>query len=90
MPDGELVGRIVRPEQWASVRYGGAQRNRMHMAGSKSLCSLLWRLLVPKSLSSQSRLSVNLLLNDVAQTPILTGCTRATARQIKTVLRFHS
>jgi gluconolactonase len=39
-PDGERIGRIQLPERCANLCFGGAQRNRLFMAGSQSLYSL--------------------------------------------------
>ena len=39
-PEGKLIGRIHLPERCANVCFGGAKRNRLFMAASKSLYSL--------------------------------------------------
>jgi gluconolactonase len=39
-PQGERIGRIQLPERCANLCFGGAQRNRLFMAGSQSLYSL--------------------------------------------------
>jgi gluconolactonase len=39
-PDGKLIGRILLPERCANLCFGGAYRNRLFMAASKSLYSL--------------------------------------------------
>jgi gluconolactonase len=39
-PEGTLIGRIHLPERCANVCFGGAKRNRLFMAASKSLYSL--------------------------------------------------
>jgi gluconolactonase len=39
-PEGERIGRIQLPERCANLCFGGAQRNRLFMAGSQSLYSL--------------------------------------------------
>jgi gluconolactonase len=39
-PEGKLIGRIRLPERCANLCFGGAKRNRLFMAASKSLYSL--------------------------------------------------
>jgi gluconolactonase len=39
-PEGKLIGRIHLPERCANLCFGGAKRNRLFMAASKSLYSL--------------------------------------------------
>jgi gluconolactonase len=39
-PEGRLIGRIRLPERCANLCFGGAKRNRLFMAASKSLYSL--------------------------------------------------
>jgi gluconolactonase len=39
-PEGKLIGRIHLPERCANLCFGGAKRNRVFMAASKSLYSL--------------------------------------------------
>ena len=39
-PDGKLIGRIVLPERCANLCFGGAKRNRLFVAGSKSIYSV--------------------------------------------------
>ena len=39
-PDGTAIGRIALPERCANVCFGGAQRNRLFMAASRSLYAL--------------------------------------------------
>ncbi len=39
-PQGERIGRIRLPERCANLCFGGAQRNRLFMAGSQSLYAL--------------------------------------------------
>jgi len=39
-PEGRLIGRIRLPERCANVCFGGAKRNRLFMAASRSLYSL--------------------------------------------------
>ena len=39
-PPEELIGRIRLPERCVNLCFGGAKRNRLFMAGSKSLYSL--------------------------------------------------
>jgi len=39
-PEGELIGRIRLPERCANLCFGGAKRNRLFMAASRSLYSL--------------------------------------------------
>ena len=36
-PEGKLIGRIHLPERCANLCFGGAKRNRLFMAASKSL-----------------------------------------------------
>jgi gluconolactonase len=36
-PDGEMIGRIMRPECCANVCFGGRKRNRLFMAASQSI-----------------------------------------------------
>ena len=39
-PEGKLIGRIHLPERCANLCFGGAKRDRLFMAASKSLYSL--------------------------------------------------
>ena len=39
-PEGKLIGRIHLPERCANLCFGGAKRNRLFMAASKSRYSL--------------------------------------------------
>jgi gluconolactonase len=39
-PDGKLIGRILLPERCANLCFGGAKRNRLFIAGSKSIYSI--------------------------------------------------
>ena len=39
-PEGKLIGRIALPERCANVCFGGANRNRLFMAASKSLYAI--------------------------------------------------
>jgi sugar lactone lactonase YvrE len=39
-PEGKLIGRISLPERCANLCFGGAKRNRLFIAASKSLYSL--------------------------------------------------
>ena len=39
-PDGKLIGRILLPERSANLCFGGAKRNRLFIAGSKSIYSV--------------------------------------------------
>ena len=39
-PEGKPIGKITLPERCANVSFGGTNRNRLFMAGSKSLYSL--------------------------------------------------
>ena len=39
-PDGDAIGHISLPERCANVCFGGAKRNRLFMAASRSLYSL--------------------------------------------------
>ena len=39
-PEGKLIGRIHLSERWANLCFGGAKRNRLFMAASKSLYSV--------------------------------------------------
>ena len=39
-PDGKLIGRILLPERCANLCFGGAKRNRLFVAGSKSIYSI--------------------------------------------------
>ena len=39
-PDGTLIGRILLPERSANLCFGGAKRNRLFIASSKSIYSV--------------------------------------------------
>jgi gluconolactonase len=39
-PDGKLIGRILLPERCANLCFGGVKRNRLFIAGSKSIYSI--------------------------------------------------
>ncbi len=39
-PDGKLIGRVRIPEVTANISFGGAKRNRLFMAASRSLYAL--------------------------------------------------
>jgi len=39
-PEGKLIGRVLLPERCANLCFGGAKRNRLFVAGSKSIYSL--------------------------------------------------
>ncbi|HJR51104.1 MAG TPA: SMP-30/gluconolactonase/LRE family protein [Gemmatimonadales bacterium] len=39
-PDGRLIGRILLPERCANLCFGGAKRNRLFLASSRSLYSI--------------------------------------------------
>jgi gluconolactonase len=51
-PDGTLIGRIRVPERVANIRFGGPKRNRMFIAASTSLYSLLMSVTGPPELGS--------------------------------------
>ncbi|WP_062210362.1 SMP-30/gluconolactonase/LRE family protein [Streptomyces sp. NBRC 109706] len=40
-PDGTLLGRVLVPEVVANIRFGGLRRNRMFIAGTTSIYSLM-------------------------------------------------
>ena len=39
-PDGALIGRVLLPERAANLCFGGAKRNRLLIAASRSIYAL--------------------------------------------------